>query len=277
MRQSHGIFPLTSASRPAVGPTQPPVQWVPGVKRGRGVMLTTHPLLVPRLRKSRSYTSCHPDASLGSITGPLYIFCDVRTTERLWRVTRCSLGTDAAATYNRQSVPNPQTVYVMQVQLCWVAWRENGSYALRGKVKVVLLHASGMSRRASAEEHQQRRPGQPRHSHHLTDGRLLTRFKDSGSVRDETRSGRPRSATVSAKCRLSPQKWVLDSDAPSGKSSRNVLSVEILSTGDFNGKLSAHAKRTSCRSYTAMTDGWNLRLVFANTETEFLKADFFSD
>jgi hypothetical protein len=35
------------------GPTQPPVQWVPGVlsqgvKRGRGVMLTTHPHLVPR-------------------------------------------------------------------------------------------------------------------------------------------------------------------------------------------------------------------------------------
>jgi hypothetical protein len=25
----------------------PPVQWVPGVKRGRGVMLTTHPYLVP--------------------------------------------------------------------------------------------------------------------------------------------------------------------------------------------------------------------------------------
>jgi hypothetical protein len=31
----------------------------PGVKRGRGVMLTAHPLLVPRLRKSRSYTSSH--------------------------------------------------------------------------------------------------------------------------------------------------------------------------------------------------------------------------
>jgi len=40
-------------SRPALGTTQPPVQWVPGVlspgvKRGRVVTLTTHPHLVPR-------------------------------------------------------------------------------------------------------------------------------------------------------------------------------------------------------------------------------------
>jgi hypothetical protein len=38
-------------SRPALGPTQPPVQCVPvlfwGVKSGRGVTLTTHSLLVP--------------------------------------------------------------------------------------------------------------------------------------------------------------------------------------------------------------------------------------
>jgi hypothetical protein len=78
-RQRQRIFLPVSASRPALGLTQPPVQWVPGalspgVKHGRGVMLTTHPLLVPRLRNSRSYTSCHPNAPLWSVTGPLYLF-----------------------------------------------------------------------------------------------------------------------------------------------------------------------------------------------------------
>jgi hypothetical protein len=39
--QRKEIFPLTSVSRPALRPTQPPVQWVPGVlspgvKRGQG-------------------------------------------------------------------------------------------------------------------------------------------------------------------------------------------------------------------------------------------------
>jgi len=45
-------------SRPSLGPIQPPVQWVPGsfpvVKCSRGVLLTTHPLLVPRSWKSRA-------------------------------------------------------------------------------------------------------------------------------------------------------------------------------------------------------------------------------
>jgi hypothetical protein len=30
-RQEQGIFPLSSVSRPALRPTQPPVKWVPGV------------------------------------------------------------------------------------------------------------------------------------------------------------------------------------------------------------------------------------------------------
>jgi hypothetical protein len=58
----------------------------PGVKGGRGVTLTTHPLLVPRLRKSRSCTSCHPNAPLWSVTGPLYLFylLRLRASALIW-------------------------------------------------------------------------------------------------------------------------------------------------------------------------------------------------
>jgi hypothetical protein len=70
--------PLTSVSRPALGPTQPPVQWVPRVlspvvKRGRGVTLTTHPDLVPRSRMSRSYTSS-PTKPLRGVQWDSFIF-----------------------------------------------------------------------------------------------------------------------------------------------------------------------------------------------------------
>jgi hypothetical protein len=77
-RQRRRIFLLVSASRPVLGPTQPPVQWVPGVlspgvKRGRGVTLTTHPHLVPRLSMSRSYISSLPQAPSWRVAGLLYI------------------------------------------------------------------------------------------------------------------------------------------------------------------------------------------------------------
>jgi hypothetical protein len=70
IRQRPQIFPVTSVSRPALGLTQPPVQWVPGllspgVKGGRGVTLTTHPHLVPRSWMSRSCNSSPPCASTG--------------------------------------------------------------------------------------------------------------------------------------------------------------------------------------------------------------------
>jgi hypothetical protein len=54
------IFLLASVSRPDLSPTQPLIQWVPGVKRSLGVMLTTHPHLVPRSRMNRNYSSSPP-------------------------------------------------------------------------------------------------------------------------------------------------------------------------------------------------------------------------
>jgi hypothetical protein len=47
----------------------------PGTKRGRGVMLTTHPHLVPRSWMSRSYTSSPPSAAMACRGTALLFFC----------------------------------------------------------------------------------------------------------------------------------------------------------------------------------------------------------
>jgi hypothetical protein len=46
----------------------------PGVKYGRGVMLTTHPLLVPWEWKSRAILLTALWAPTGPVTGTLYLF-----------------------------------------------------------------------------------------------------------------------------------------------------------------------------------------------------------
>jgi hypothetical protein len=53
-------FSSVSPSRAALGPTQPPIQWIPGLywgQSGRGVALNTHPHPAPRLKEEYSYTS----------------------------------------------------------------------------------------------------------------------------------------------------------------------------------------------------------------------------
>jgi hypothetical protein len=70
-------------SRPALGPNQPPVKMgtgsFPGIKSGRGVTLTPHPLLVPCSWKSRailllSLWAIRPVQSLNACTrGALYL------------------------------------------------------------------------------------------------------------------------------------------------------------------------------------------------------------
>jgi hypothetical protein len=71
------IFTNASVSRPALDPTQPPVQWIPrhpsrGVMRGRSVTLIIHNHLVSRSWMSRSYTSSPPCTSIG-------VLCDCFT------------------------------------------------------------------------------------------------------------------------------------------------------------------------------------------------------
>ena len=59
-----GGFP--NQSIPALGPPQPPIQWVPVLSRGYrgpGMALTTYPHLVPRSKKDQNYTSA-PNLSL---------------------------------------------------------------------------------------------------------------------------------------------------------------------------------------------------------------------
>jgi hypothetical protein len=100
------IFLSTTASRPALEPTQPPIQWVQGVflwgLNARVVKLTTHIHLVPRSKNAWSYTSTPPirlhELLLSEVQGQLYLLLDAESRQRvvlltvksslLWNVTQ---------------------------------------------------------------------------------------------------------------------------------------------------------------------------------------------
>ena len=63
-------------SRPALGPTQPPVQWVPRLSGGKvrpGRAADHSPPSSAAVMEEYSYTSTHPLGHTGPVTGTLYL------------------------------------------------------------------------------------------------------------------------------------------------------------------------------------------------------------
>jgi hypothetical protein len=79
-RQRVGIFLFTTVSRPALEPTQPPIQWVSGVLylgAKRPQREADHSTLSSaQVKNARSYTSTPPDAFMA--------WCSVKAQERLY-------------------------------------------------------------------------------------------------------------------------------------------------------------------------------------------------
>jgi hypothetical protein len=84
-RQRQRMFPLTSVSRPTLRPTQPPVQWVPGVlslggKEQPGCDADHSPHLMPKSRISKGYIPGSTPWRLHGVAGQF-------SSARVWRTS----------------------------------------------------------------------------------------------------------------------------------------------------------------------------------------------
>ena len=68
-------------SRPGLGPTQPPVKWVPGLSRGKVRPGRAADHSPPSSVEQYSYTSTHPLGHTGPVTGSLYPLPSTNKTE----------------------------------------------------------------------------------------------------------------------------------------------------------------------------------------------------
>jgi hypothetical protein len=116
-------------------------------------MLTTHPLLVPRLRKSRSYTSCHPNAPPWRLTGPLYLYHNRHHLHHRCFCCRCFRGASLAeilsmvvffGTLLLPLTPPPQTFNIQKKKFATVCYKRylknNNAYSYAHVLGNLKLH-----------------------------------------------------------------------------------------------------------------------------------------
>jgi hypothetical protein len=78
---------LLDTTRPTLGPTQPPIQWTPGVRRP-GPEADNLPLLVPMLRISGAITTLHLCALIAGTRTAYILFSFTRATTYSLRLVR---------------------------------------------------------------------------------------------------------------------------------------------------------------------------------------------
>ena len=77
LRSNPGWDEIFRPSRPALGPTQPPVKWVPGLPGGKvrpGRAADHSPTSSAVVMEEYSYNSTHPLGHTGPVTGYLYLY-----------------------------------------------------------------------------------------------------------------------------------------------------------------------------------------------------------